>query len=229
METEPVPVDPTIPCDAAARGPDELPRRAGDLRREHWVVPVHSLNTTAPDGTAQAIARPDGTMILQVNCGRSQITVRLDVSRAAQLSTGIWEAAGIAQQLTHRPDHNQFRAAPALRDESEARHLHSHRNVLPSKPRRVPGPANNGVSETARTIGRQIRRIRGARRKSLRVIAGLAGMSRSTLHRIERGEREITLPEIVALAGALQTAATNLIRLPGREPVSPGADRPAAG
>ena len=124
------------------RQPDGLFQHTGDLCREHWIVPVHGLTTTAPDGTAQAIARPDGTMILQVNCGRSQITVRLDVSRAAQLSTGIWEAAGIAQQqLTLHPNHNQLRAAPSLVSESEAGYSHSRRNVLPSKPRRVPGPA----------------------------------------------------------------------------------------
>jgi transcriptional regulator with XRE-family HTH domain len=63
-------------------------------------------------------------------------------------------------------------------------------------------------------IGRRIRRIRHARDKSLRVIAGLAGMSRSTLHRIERGQRELTLSEIVALANALEIAPSTLIRSP---------------
>ncbi|MGH3798950.1 MAG: helix-turn-helix domain-containing protein, partial [Pseudonocardiaceae bacterium] len=46
------------------------------------------------------------------------------------------------------------------------------------------------------------------------VIAGLAGMSKSTLHRIERGQRELTLSEIVALASALEISPSKLIRLP---------------
>jgi len=69
-------------------------------------------------------------------------------------------------------------------------------------------------ADDTRTIGRRIRRIRTARDKSLRVIAGLAGMSRSTLHRIEHGQRDVTLSEIVALANALEIAPAKLIRLP---------------
>lgn len=65
-----------------------------------------------------------------------------------------------------------------------------------------------------RAIGRRIQRIRHARGKSLRVIAGLAGMSTSTLHRIEHGQRELTLSEIVALANVLEIAPSGLIRLP---------------
>jgi transcriptional regulator with XRE-family HTH domain len=63
-------------------------------------------------------------------------------------------------------------------------------------------------------IGQRIRRIRTARNKSLQVIAGLAGMSQSTLHRVEHGQRELTLSEIVALANALDIAPSTLIRLP---------------
>jgi len=61
-------------------------------------------------------------------------------------------------------------------------------------------------AEEARTIGWALWRVRDARGKSLRVIAGLAGMSASTLHRVEHGRRELTLSEIVALAGALAAA-----------------------
>lgn len=68
--------------------------------------------------------------------------------------------------------------------------------------------------EEARTIGRRVRQIRYTRRKSLRVIAGLAGMSHSTLHRIERGERALdSRAETVALANALQVAPTDLVSL----------------
>jgi transcriptional regulator with XRE-family HTH domain len=68
--------------------------------------------------------------------------------------------------------------------------------------------------DARRAIGRRIRRIRRARDKSLRVIAGLAGMSHSTLHRVELGQRELTLSEIAALATALKIAPVELIRLP---------------
>ena len=76
-------------------------------------------------------------------------------------------------------------------------------------------------AEDARTIGRRIRRIRKARDKSLRVVAGLAGaMSSSTLHRIEHGQRAVTLCEIVALAGALQVPPSELTRLPVPAPAN---------
>jgi transcriptional regulator with XRE-family HTH domain len=65
--------------------------------------------------------------------------------------------------------------------------------------------------DATRTLGLHIRRIRKARDKSLRVIAGLAGMSHTTLHRVERGQRDLTLSEIVALASALQIPPTKLI------------------
>ncbi|MGH3996704.1 MAG: helix-turn-helix domain-containing protein [Pseudonocardiaceae bacterium] len=74
-------------------------------------------------------------------------------------------------------------------------------------------------------IGRRIRRIRNTRDKSLRVIAELAGMSTSTLHRIEHGQRELTLSEIMALSSALRTAPATLIRLPI---LAPSTDTPAS-
>ncbi len=40
----------------------------------------------------------------------------------------------------------------------------------------------------ARAIGQRVRQIRDARGKSLRVVAGLAGMSTTQLWRIEHGE-----------------------------------------
>jgi transcriptional regulator with XRE-family HTH domain len=39
-------------------------------------------------------------------------------------------------------------------------------------------------------------------------------MSTSTLHRIEHGQRPVTLSEIVALANALEIAPSELTRLP---------------
>jgi transcriptional regulator with XRE-family HTH domain len=75
--------------------------------------------------------------------------------------------------------------------------------------------------DDARTIGQRLRRIRKGRRKSLVVVAGLAGMSKSKLDRIERGEVALdSLSDIVALANALQIAPSELIRLPFPAPAN---------
>jgi hypothetical protein len=50
--------------------------------------------------------------------------------------------------------------------------------------------------DDARTISQRLRQIRNSRGKSLRVIAGLAGMTKETLSRIERGERSPTVNEL---------------------------------
>jgi len=76
-------------------------------------------------------------------------------------------------------------------------------------------------AEDARTIGRRLRQIRKSRGKSLVVIAGLAGMSKSQLDRIERGEVALDkISEIVALATALQIAPSDLTRLPVPAPAN---------
>lgn len=72
-----------------------------------------------------------------------------------------------------------------------------------------------GADDEARTIGRRVRQIRHARGKSLRVVAELAGMSASHLHRIETGQRALdSRAQTVALANALQVAPSELTRLP---------------
>ncbi len=76
-------------------------------------------------------------------------------------------------------------------------------------------------AEEARTIGARLRQIRRARRKSLRVVAGLADISTTNLHRIETGQRALdSLAEIVALAEALQIAPSELMRLPVPAPAN---------
>ncbi|MGH3709266.1 MAG: helix-turn-helix domain-containing protein [Pseudonocardiaceae bacterium] len=71
------------------------------------------------------------------------------------------------------------------------------------------------VDDDARTIGRRLRQIRNSRKKSLRVVAGLAGMSKSHLSEIERGECALDRrSEIVALANVLQVAPSELTGLP---------------
>ncbi len=75
--------------------------------------------------------------------------------------------------------------------------------------------------DDARTIGRRLRLIRKARRKSLVVVGGLAGMSKSQLDRIERGEVALDrISQIVALANALQIAPGDLMRLPVPAPAN---------
>ncbi|MGH3510684.1 MAG: helix-turn-helix domain-containing protein [Pseudonocardiaceae bacterium] len=77
--------------------------------------------------------------------------------------------------------------------------------------------------EDARTTGRRVRQVRYSRGKSLRVVAGLAGISASHLHRIETGERALdSVKQIVALATALEIAPSELIRLPA--PANGGTD-----
>ena len=71
------------------------------------------------------------------------------------------------------------------------------------------------ADDEARTTGRRVRQIRHTRGQSLRVVSGLAGISKSHLSRIERGERALdSRSEIVALANALQIAPSELTGLP---------------
>ncbi|HWR47591.1 MAG TPA: helix-turn-helix transcriptional regulator [Pseudonocardiaceae bacterium] len=74
--------------------------------------------------------------------------------------------------------------------------------------------------EDVRTIGLAIWRVRDDRGKSLRVVAGLAGMSKDTLNRIERGLLSPTLSQILALAEVLQISVSELTRLPVPAPAN---------
>jgi transcriptional regulator with XRE-family HTH domain len=77
----------------------------------------------------------------------------------------------------------------------------------------------------ARTIGARLRQSRDSRRKSLRVVAGLAGMLKSHLSEIERGGCVLDrISEVVALAGALQIAPSELMRLSMPAPANGHAD-----
>lgn len=69
-------------------------------------------------------------------------------------------------------------------------------------------------AEEARTIGWTLWRVRDERGKSLRVVAGLAGMSKDTLNRIERGLLSPTVDQIHALVDALHISVSELTRLP---------------
>ncbi|MGH3934209.1 MAG: helix-turn-helix domain-containing protein, partial [Pseudonocardiaceae bacterium] len=209
--------------------PDRL--AGGDISRENWGVPVQALTRADPDGIVRLVACRDGSVILHLTCAGAQGSVRLNISRAAQLSTGIWEAAGVSQKLTGRIGDDRPPQPPCSPtgsgDSPVAWRSQPHRGVPPrgSSPgrRRGPAPVNEGAAvdaEEARAIGWRLRRIRETRGKSLRVIAGLAGMSSSTLHRIEHGQRAVTLSEIVALANALEIAPSELTKLPVPAPAN---------
>jgi hypothetical protein len=199
----------------------------GDVSREHWIVPVQGLSPADPDGVVQTSARGDGTVILRLACGDCWTAMRLDVSRAAQLSTGIWEAAGAAQLLTGYSGDDQLPLPQSLSPGSTirpvAQRLHPRRSAPPRDHssglrRRLTPVSQDAAGDARRTVGLRIHRIRKSRDKSLRVIAGLAGMGKSTLHRIEHGQRDLTLSEIVALAIALEIHLSKLIALPIRTP-----------
>ena len=70
------------------------------------------------------------------------------------------------------------------------------------------------------TTGQRIRRVRRARSRSLQATAELAGISRVHLNRIERAETSPNLSEIVALAGVLQIAPSELTNLPVPAPAN---------
>ncbi len=81
------------------------------------------------------------------------------------------------------------------------------------------------VDDDARTIGARLRQIRNSRKKSLRVVSGLAGISKSKLSLIERGEIALdSRSEIVALANALRIAPSELVKLPMPAPENGDAD-----
>jgi len=87
------------------------------------------------------------------------------------------------------------------------------------------GPGEAAEAIDPATIGRQVRRIRHSRGKSLEVLAGLAGISAAFLSRLERGECSLDrLSLIVRLAHALEVAPSDLIRLPVPAPGNGGMD-----
>lgn len=195
---------------------------APEVGREHWTVPVRGLTGADLNGTVQAIPGRDGTVILHLTYGDSRTSARLDISRAAQLSTGIWEAASASQQLSWHAHGDQPPPLPAgSADEPVIQYPPAYRDAAPrsrsAKRQRTPSPVykhDTAAQNALRAIGLRIRRIREARGKSLQVIAELIGTSAATLHHVEHGRRELSVTEIVALATALQIDPWELIKLP---------------
>lgn len=75
-------------------------------------------------------------------------------------------------------------------------------------------------SEEARAIGFALWQVRDHRRKGLRLVAELAGMSKDTLNRIERGLLSPTLAQLHALAEVLHVSVSELTRLPFPAPAN---------
>ena len=72
-------------------------------------------------------------------------------------------------------------------------------------------------------IGRRLMRIRKARGMSLRVLAGLSGLDRTTLSRIETGRRALDKrSEVVAVANALRITPSELVEESESAPGAPG-------
>ncbi|MPZ64380.1 MAG: helix-turn-helix domain-containing protein [Pseudonocardiaceae bacterium] len=92
----------------------------------------------------------------------------------------------------------------------------------------IDGPLSESgkqVDENERTIGRRLREIRIWRRKTLKAVAELAGISEGHLSRIERGEHAVDRRSlIVKLANALQVAPSDLTQLPMPPPANGDAD-----
>lgn len=71
------------------------------------------------------------------------------------------------------------------------------------------------ATEEHHTIGRRLREVRYWRRKSLRVVAELAGISEGYLSKLERGHALVERRSLIlALAYALEIAPSELTRLP---------------
>ncbi|MGH3939539.1 MAG: helix-turn-helix domain-containing protein [Pseudonocardiaceae bacterium] len=228
----------TVPLSRLPHGSELM---NGDIGREHWTVPAQGMTSADPDGMVQLVACHDGSVALQLNCSGRKVGVRFDVSRAAQLSTGVWEAAQLAQQLKNSAGDDRSRPPPrpparstgCAEPASNLAIAPSSRSTAPGQPHWSIGEGlasgNEGAgmdADEARTIGRRIRQVRNARGKSLRVTAGLAGagLSRTKLQRIELGLRAVTLPEIRALAEALHIAPSELTKLPVPAPANGNTD-----
>lgn len=69
------------------------------------------------------------------------------------------------------------------------------------------------MRERARiTLGARIRELRGALGLSQEELAERAGLHRTYVGAVERGERNVSLDNILALASALEISASELLR-----------------
>ena len=64
----------------------------------------------------------------------------------------------------------------------------------------------------AKIVGRAIQRVREQRKQSQELVSGLAGIGRTHLSAIERGERKPTLDSFFRIAYALDMKASELMQ-----------------
>ena len=71
------------------------------------------------------------------------------------------------------------------------------------------------VGERRRAFGERVRELRRVRGLSQEALAEHAGLHRTYVGSVERGERNVSLDNIHALADALEVAAPDLFVAPG--------------
>ena len=71
------------------------------------------------------------------------------------------------------------------------------------------------VGERRRAFGERVRELRRVRGLSQEALAEHAGLHRTYVGSVERGERNVSLDNIHALADALEVAAPDLLAAPG--------------
>lgn len=71
------------------------------------------------------------------------------------------------------------------------------------------------VGERRRAFGERVRELRRVRGLSQEALAEHAGLHRTYVGSVERGERNVSLDNIHALADALDVAAPDLLAAPG--------------
>jgi DNA-binding XRE family transcriptional regulator len=146
----------------------------------------------------------DGRLYVQFADG-DEITIGLDRLRAAGLGT----AAPRWPELTW--DAGEIRI-PGGDATSEA--VPGHALRLLSDPAYAAHYANQ-AADYARRLGQRLKMLRRRRRVSRREIACRAGISPTTLSRVESGHHEITNETIAAILRALDATLDDLDRLAG--------------
>lgn len=69
----------------------------------------------------------------------------------------------------------------------------------------------SGPSEARRTLAQNLRRLRATRGMSQEALADLAGLHRTYVGSVERGERNVSIDNIERLANALGVSVPDLL------------------